>query len=80
MVRRTISVKFYARKARVTEAGLALVCMRIYLGRDKFETNRKVYVKPNEWKSEKVKGTYEEARRINKCIEGFKLRSFDLQR
>lgn len=80
MVRRTISVKFYARKGRSTAAGLAPVCMRIYMGDQKFETNTKIYVKPEEWKHEKVKGTNEEAKRVNKCIEGFKMKAFDLQR
>lgn len=80
MVRRTISVKFYARKGRATAAGLAPVCMRVYLGDQKFETNTKIYVKPEEWKHEKVKGTNEEAKRVNKCIEGFKMKAFDLQR
>lgn len=80
MVRRTISVKFYARKGRSTAAGLAPVCMRIYMGDQRFETNTKIYVKPEEWKHEKVKGTNEEAKRVNKCIEGFKMKAFDLQR
>ena len=80
MVRKTISVKFYARKGRSTAAGLAPVCMRIYMGDQKFETNTKIYVKPEEWKHEKVKGTNEEAKRINKCLEGFKMKAFDLQR
>ena len=77
MVRRTISVKFYARKGRSTAAGLAPVCMRIYMGDQKFETNTKIYVKAEEWKHEKVKGTNEEAKRVNKCIEGFKMKAFD---
>jgi site-specific recombinase XerD len=80
MVRKTISVKFYARKGRSTAAGLAPVCMRIYIGDHKLEMNTKIYVKPAEWKHEKVKGTNEEAKRINKCIEGFKMKAFDLQR
>ena len=56
------------------------MCMRIYMGDQKFETNTKIYVKPEEWKHEKVKGTNEETKRINKCIEGFKMKAFDLQR
>jgi site-specific recombinase XerD len=80
MLRKTISVKFYTRKARVTEGGVAPVVMRIFMGREKFETATKIFVKPDEWRHEKVKGTNEEARRVNKCIEGFKLKAFDLQR
>jgi integrase len=80
MVRRTISVKFYARKSRSTATGLAPICMRVYIGDQKFETNTKIYVKPEDWRHEKVKGTNEEAMRINKFIEGFKLKAFDIQR
>jgi hypothetical protein len=43
---------------------------------------QKIYVKPEEWSSEsgKLKSNSGEAKRINKLLEGFKMKAFDYQR
>ncbi len=81
-MRQTISVKFFARKDRAKEDGLVPVFMRIGIGIKRINIITKIYVKPADWSVQncKLKTNNEESRRINKMLEGFKLKAFDLQR
>jgi integrase len=54
--------------------------MRVVIGDQRLSILTKIHVKPSEWTGEKIKGTSEEARTINSCLDGFRLRAFDLQR
>lgn len=82
MIRQTISVKFFARKDRAREDGTVPVFMRVGIAEKRLNVITKVYVKPAEWSVSacKVKTNNEEARKINKILDGFKLRAFDYQR
>jgi len=81
-MRKSISVKFFARKDRATDEGLVPVFMRIGIGEKRINIVTKIHVKINEWSIEhsKLKTNTEEARRINKMLEGFKFKAFDYQR
>ena len=81
-VRQTISVKFYARTSRPNPEGHAPVYMRIQIKTRRFEILTKIYVKPEEWSSQngKLKTNSVESRRVNKVLDGFKLKAFDYQR
>lgn len=81
-VRQTISVKFYARTSRPNPEGHAPVYMRIQIKTRRFEVLTKIYVKPEEWSSQngKLKTNSVESRRVNKVLDGFKLKAFDYQR
>lgn len=78
----TISVAFFARKDRTTEDGLKPVFMRISLMNKRLTLATKIFVKPNEWSDQngKLKTNSEEARRVNKMLEAFKMKAFDYQR
>ncbi|MBL7838522.1 MAG: site-specific integrase [Cyclobacteriaceae bacterium] len=78
----TISVTFFARKDRATDDGLKPVFMRISLMNKRLTLATKIFVKSNEWSDEggKLKTNSEEARRVNKMLEAFKMRAFDYQR
>jgi hypothetical protein len=56
--------------------------MRIGIADKRFNIATKIYVKPSDWSVEqcKVKTNSEEARRVNKMLEAFKLKAFDYQR
>ncbi len=79
-MRLTIAVRFYARKARAKQDGLAPVYMRVVIGLQRLSLHTNIHVKPSDWTGEKIGGTSEEAKKLNKCLEAFKLRAFDLQR
>jgi site-specific recombinase XerD len=81
-MRQTISVKFYARTSRANQEGEAPVHMRVQIGTQRLDVLTKIYVKPEEWSSEggKLKSNSNEAKRINKQLEGFKFKAFDYQR
>ncbi len=81
-MRQTISVKFFARKDRAKEDGLVPVFMRIGIGLKRINIITKIYVKSTDWSVQncKLKTNNEESRRINKMLEAFKLKAFDLQR
>src|SRR5688572_20362782 len=81
-MRKSISVKFFARKDRATDEGLVPVFMRIGIGEKRINIVTKIHVKINEWSIEhsKLKTNTEEARRVNKMLEGFKFKAFDYQR
>jgi site-specific recombinase XerD len=81
-MRQTISVKFFARKARANKEGLAPVYMRIQIGEQRLNMITKMCVKPGEWSSEhgKVTSNSEDARRVNKILEAFKMKAYDYQR
>ncbi len=78
----TISVTFSTRKDRATEDGLLPVFMKISIAGKRLVMMTKIFVKPNEWSNQnaKLKTNTEEARRINKMLDAFKLRAFDYQR
>ncbi len=81
-MRQTISVKFFARRDRATDDGLAPVFMRVGVDGKRLNISTKIYVKPIEWSVQncKLKTNNEEARRVNKLLEGFKFKAFDYQR
>lgn len=81
-MRQTISVKFFARKSRSNQEGQAPVYMRIQIGAQRLNVLTKIYVKPEDWSSQngKLKTSSDESRRVNKLLEGFKLKAFDYQR
>lgn len=78
----TISVAFYTRKDRATDDGLLPVFMKITIGGKRLVVMTKIFVKPTEWsgKNGKLKTNSEEARRVNKMLDAFKMRAFDYQR
>lgn len=78
----TTSVTFYARHSRATVTGQTPIYMRVTLGKDYFDATTRLYINPNQWSSEigKMKGTGEEAKRINGLIEAFRIKVFDYQR
>lgn len=78
----TISVAFYTRKDRATDDGLLPVFMRISLMMKRLTLATKIFVKHNEWSDQngKLKTNSEEARRINKMLDAFKMKAFDYQR
>lgn len=78
----TISVAFFARKDRATDDGLKPIFMRISLMNKRLTLATKILVKPNEWSDQngKLKTNSEEARRVNKMLDAFKMRAFDYQR
>lgn len=78
----TISVTFFARKDRTTEDGLKPVFMRISLMNKRLTLATKIFVKQHEWSDQngKLKTNSEEARRVNKMLEAFKMKAFDYQR
>lgn len=81
-MRQTISVKFFARKDRANAEGLVPVFLRIGIGTQRLNMITKIYVKPEEWSIEngKLKTNNEESKRVNKILEGFKIKAFDYQR
>jgi site-specific recombinase XerD len=81
-MRQTISVKFFARKDRAKEDGSVPIFMRIGIGIKRINIITKIYVKPADWSVQncKLKTNNEESRRVNKMLEGFRLKAFDLQR
>ena len=81
-MRQTISVKFFARTSRANEEGKAPVHMRIQIGIQRLDMHTKIYVSPEDWSSQGgiIKSNGNDAKRINKQLEGFKLKAFDYQR
>ena len=79
-MRQTIAVRFYARKARAKQDGLAPVYMRVVIGLQRLSLHTNIHVKPSDWTGEKIGGTSDDAKKLNRCLEAFKLRAFDLQR
>ena len=81
-MRQTTSVKFHARTSRANHNGEAPIHMRVQIGTQRLDVLTKIYVKPDEWSSEsgKLKSNSSEAKRINKLLEGFKMKAFDYQR
>lgn len=78
----TISVAFYTRKDRATDDGLLPVFMRISLMTKRLTLATKIFVKHNEWSDQngKLKTNSDEARRVNKMLDAFKMKAFDYQR
>lgn len=78
----TISVAFFARKDRTTDDGLKPIFMRISLMNKRLTLATKIFVKQNEWSDQngKLKTNSEEARRVNKMLDAFKMKAFDYQR
>jgi len=78
----TISVLFYARKSRATTQGLIPIYMRITLKGERFGVTTKIYVREDQWSVEagKMKGSTEEAKRINSLLDAMRARAFDYQR
>jgi integrase len=78
----TISVTFSTRKDRATEGGLLPVFMKITIAGKRLVMMTKIFVKPNEWSNQnaKLKTNTEEARKVNKMLDAFKMKAFDYQR
>jgi site-specific recombinase XerD len=78
----TISVAFYTRKDRATDDGLLPVFMKITVTGKRLVIMTKIFVKPSEWsgRNGKLKTNSEEARRVNKMLDAFKMKAFDYQR
>lgn len=78
----TISVSFYARQSRAKEDGQSPIFMRVKLGKDYFDTNTKLFIKPESWSGSlgKAKGNGEQARFTNALIDSFKSKVLDYQR
>jgi len=78
----TISVLFFARKSRVITDGRIPIYMRISVDGGRFNVSTKLYIKREDWSqsSSSVVGKSEEARKINECLEGFRMKAFDYQR
>jgi hypothetical protein len=70
----TIAIRFYARKARAKKDGLVPVYMRVVIGLQRLSLHTNIYVKPSDWTGEKIGGTSDDAKKLNKCLEAFKLR------
>ena len=70
----TISVSFYARQSRAKEDGQSPIFMRVKLGKDYFDTNTKLFTKPESWSGPlgKAKGNGEQARFTNALLDSFK--------
>ena len=79
-MRQTIAVRFFARRARAKQDGLVPLYMRVVIGLQRLSLHTNIYVKPGDWTGEKISGSNEEAKKLNKCLDAFKLRAFDLQR
>ena len=78
----TISVLFYARKSRATTQGLIPIYMRVTLDGDRFDATTKLYIREEQWSVEagKMKGSSEEAKRINSLLDAMRVRAFTYQR
>lgn len=81
-MRQTISVKFFARKDRATGSGQVPVFMRIGMERKRLNIATKININIDEWSIQDCRLTSKskDAQRINKILEGFKMKAFDYQR
>lgn len=81
-MRQTISVKFFARKDRAMNNGQVPVFMRIGIDRKRLNIATKLHVTPDDWSIQdcQLKSRTKDALRINKMLEGFKMKAFDYQR
>src|SRR5882757_6239946 len=78
----TISILFFARKSRINVAGKVPIYMRISVAAERFNVTTKIYIREEDWSQNScsVIGTSEEAKKINACLEGFRMKAFDYQR
>jgi site-specific recombinase XerD len=76
----TFSLFSYLRKSKTNSEGLVPVHLRITLDGVRTEISTKTFVDPQKWDSKrgKVKGTSEEARRLNACIESYEHRAREI--
>ena len=75
----TISVLFFARKSRVIADGRIPIYMRISIAGSRLNVSTKLYIRQEDWSqsSSNVIGKSEEAKKINECLEGFRMKAFD---
>ena len=75
-------MKFHARTSRANQDGEAPIHMRVQIGTQRLDVLTKIYVKPEEWSSEggRIKSNSNDSKRVNKQLEGFKMKAFDYQR
>ncbi|HVT85407.1 MAG TPA: site-specific integrase, partial [Chitinophagaceae bacterium] len=80
----TLSILFYAKRAKATTDGLIPIYLRVTINGQRFEVSTKRYVDADHWSSQagKVKSTIktEEAKSINAFIDVLRNRVYDLQR
>ncbi len=78
----TISILFFARKSRVSAGGKVPIYMRITVANERFNVATKLNIREEDWSQNScsVIGTSEDARKINACLEGFRMKAFDYQR
>ncbi len=79
-MRQTISVRYFARRMRVNGEGKVPIYMRIVIGGQRLSIPTKIHVRNDDWTGERIKGTHEDAKTLNQCLNAFTLRAFDLQR
>jgi len=80
----TLSILFYAKKAKATTDGLIPIYLRVTINGQRFEVSTKRYVESKQWSREagKVKSNIntEEAKSINTFIDTLRNRVYQLQR
>src|SRR5438105_3698055 len=78
----SISVLFYPFKARLLTNGKVPIRMRISVGGERFNTSTKLHIREADWSTSAgcAIGSSEEAQHINACLEGFRIKAYDLQR
>jgi site-specific recombinase XerD len=79
----TLSILFYAKKAKATTDGLIPVYLRVTINGHRFETSTKTYVEAGQWSSEagKIKSNINtpQAKAINALIDTLRNRVYELQ-
>ena len=81
-MRQTISVKFFARKDRATTGGQVPVFMRVGMDRKRVNIATKIYIDTASWSMQdgSLTSNTKEAQKINRLLDGFKMKAFDYQR
>jgi integrase len=74
-------ILFYVRKSKKTKEGLIPIYMRVTIDGKRIEVSTQRYVDPAKWSTQagKVKGTTEEARSVNNCLDVLKAKVYDHQ-
>jgi hypothetical protein len=79
----TLSILFYAKKAKATTDGLIPVYLRVTINGQRFETSTKNYVEAGQWSSEagKIRSNINtpQAKAINALIDTLRNRVYELQ-
>ena len=67
----SVSILFYIKKAKANNLGFYPIYTRVKVNAKRFEFSTNKYINPDKWSSEcnKVKGSSEEARKINSHLD-----------